>query len=98
MRLATLNPKLTHSPYATAYTHQLSFDCPRCGKPFLISANLIIGPPPGTQGVWGLTLPSEPSGDGWDGVTVTPSIQNNNHGPKKACGFHCSIINGEVLP
>lgn len=98
MRPATLSPRLLHSPTASLYTHQLAFDCPKCGRPYLITANLVIGAPPGIPGVWGLTLPDVPSGDGWDGVTVTPSIQTNTHGRKKLCGFHCSIVNGEVLP
>jgi hypothetical protein len=49
-------------------------------------------------GIWCLTLPELPSGDGWNGVTLMPSIRNGHHGRKKRCGYHCSIVNGDVLP
>ena len=95
MRLATLNPKLTWSDFGG---HCLAFDCPKCGSPYRIEVHCVIGEPPGTSGWWGITLPDRPSGDGWNGVSVKPSIQNNNHGRKKECGFHCTITDGEVGP
>lgn len=96
MRLAELNPSLHWSPHARGYTHQLQFDCQKCGPPHKILVCCAMAEP--TPGVWKLTLPETVSGDGWNGVTLTPSINSATHGRKKVCGQHCSIIDGEVLP
>jgi hypothetical protein len=93
MRLGLLNPKLSRGePY-----WQLTFDCPRCGPPFRVFVCVLPGPAPNIPGVWGITLPPGRELDDWSGVTLTPSIQNNHHG-RATCGFHCSIIDGEVHP
>lgn len=98
-RLASLHPMLTQSTLARGYTHELAIDCPSCGPPYrLIIQVALNAPPPGPAGIWGLRVPSVPSGDGWDGVTMTPSFQNANHGRKKTCAVHFSIIDGEVVP
>lgn len=98
MRLAAFNPMLHWSPDAVGYTHQLELDCPSCGPQYRLLICCVIGSPPGTAGVWGLTVSGAPSGDGWDGVSLAPSFQNNNHGRKKPCAVHFSIANGEVIP
>lgn len=99
MRLSTLNPKLRWSPTGNGYTHQLEFDCPKCGPPhrILVCCSATVAPG-AVPGVWKLSYPETPSGDGWDGVTLEPSIGNRDHGKNKQCGYHCSIISGEVLP
>ncbi len=101
MRLADLHPSLTQSigvPGAV-YTHQLMIDCPTCGSVYRIAINVVINAPqPGCAGVWSLRLPPAPSGDGWDGVTMSPSYQSLTHGRRKACAAHFSIINGDVVP
>lgn len=98
-RLAALHPSLTQSVGAVGYTHQLALDCPSCGAVYRIVANVVLNaPPPGLAGVWGLQVPAIPSGDGWDGVTMSPSYQNHHHGRRKVCNVHFSILNGEVVP
>lgn len=99
-RLATLHPTLTPTVLDTAdYTHQLVMDCPSCGPTYPLTICVVLNaPPPGHASVWSLQLPVTPSGDGWDGVTLFPSFQNANHGRKKPCNVHFSIINGEVVP
>jgi hypothetical protein len=97
VRLASLHPQLVQSPMATSYTHQLLIDCPACGPTYRLIICVVLGEPTGHPGVWGLQLPAVPAGDGWDGVTMSPSHQNNGHGRKKDCAAHFSIINGEVV-
>jgi hypothetical protein len=99
VRLAALHPMLTQSHGSFGYTHQLEMDCPACGPQYRMAICVVLNvPPPGRSGVWALQLPAVPSGDGWDGVTMSPSVQNSNHGRKKACTVHFSIVNGEVVP
>lgn len=98
-RLASLHPSLTQSVGADGYTHQLALDCPSCGSVYrLVICVVLNAPPPGRAGVWGLQVPATPSGDGWDGVSMSPSFQNSNHGRKRLCHVHFSIVNGEVVP
>jgi hypothetical protein len=97
MRLSTLNPSLTQSPLADGYTHQLAMDCPSCGAPYRLVICVVLNvSAPGRAGVWGLQVPAVPFGDGWSGVTLSPSFQNHSHGRKKTCAVHFSIVDGEV--
>jgi len=99
VRLAALHPLLHWAPGGNGYTHQLQIDCPKCGPRYRLILNCSESVAPGTApGIWRITLPGAPGGDGWDGVTLAPSVNNSNHGPRKACGQHFSIINGEVVP
>ena len=88
MRLSAFNPQLG--------ARELTFDCPKCGKPYRVSVH--ISPSAPSAGFWQISLPPQPMGeDGWDGVTISPSIINENHGRKKSCGWHGSIINGNII-
>jgi hypothetical protein len=96
MRLAQLNPTLHWSPGAKEHTHQLEFDCPRCGPPFRIMVNCSTEKMRAEGGVWKITIAEPTDGDYWGCVSLTPSIHNHNHGRKKPCGFHCVITDGEL--
>lgn len=94
MKLADLNPSITGT---TGGLNELTFDCPKCGKPYRIRIVMRLNGPTGGErpGVWSWTFDEN---DIAKGITVSPSIQNNDHGRKKSCGYHCSILNGEIVP
>lgn len=97
MRLSQFNPALLWCPDGRGYSYQLAFDCPTCGPPHRIMICCRTTGEP-TPGIWHITIPAEPTGDGWNGLTVRPSIQNHDHGHKKTCAHHCSVVAGELLP
>lgn len=78
--------------------YSLSFVCPACGPPYRVLID--VGP---TVSENPRTWKAEPLPEaGWtDHVTITPSIDNTKagHGRKHpTCGFHGTIIKGEVVP
>jgi Family of unknown function (DUF6527) len=94
VRFADLNPKITGS--GIVGVNELSFDCPKCGKPFRVDIHCRLnGPADQAKAIWAwsgdFTKPS------YDSVSIQPSISNHHHG-RKECGWHGSITNGEVLP
>jgi len=97
MRLAAFNPSLVWcAPSGSGlYEWQLSFDCPLCGpwyKIILCCSRV----KPSSEGVWWISIPEVASGDGWNGITLTPSVNNSNHGRKKVCGYHFFLIDGDL--
>lgn len=93
MRLAELNPTCVSGPMVNGHgTATLSFDCPRCGAPHRIA--ILVGNVIQADTIWKMNVPS---GGDLTLVTVQPSINNHYHAKMKPCGWHGSIINGEVL-
>lgn len=93
MRLTQLNPKCVAGPTVEGHgTATLSFDCPRCGPPHQVS--VLVGETNVTEYVWKMTVPTE--GD-YSNITIEPSINNHYHARMKPCGWHGTIINGEVV-
>lgn len=87
MKFSSLNPKISGT--------DISFDCPKCpGQRVWISA--LYRQPPDPTGRWSWTAPDDGSG-GYDAITITPSINNHHHG-KIPCGWHGSIVNGDIVP
>ncbi len=83
-----LNPLLNHSEIG----HQLVFNCPHCKE--LVSIYVAVnGSPSENPRVWGLTNFQ----NGWDNVTITPSIGNHPVG-RKTSNCHFSVINGKIIP
>lgn len=94
MKLSDLNPQITgNSPDGV---NQIIFDCPKCGKPYRILILAKFNQPHGPAGYWSWTFDVNAT-NGYDAITITPSINNPNHGRKKLCGWHGSIVNGEVI-
>lgn len=72
-------------------TSTLTFDCPKCGPPNQVSilvSDRVIAPY-----VWKMIINHED----YERITVEPSISNHYHAKMKPCGWHGSIINGEVV-
>lgn len=86
MKFSTLNPLISAT--------DIIFDCAKCGPPHRvwIAARYRQSP---IQGTWSWTAPDDGSG-GYDAITISPSIDNHSHGRKKQCGWHISVVNGEV--
>jgi hypothetical protein len=109
MRLADLSPNVrqimkatTQHPVMMAPTEdwELSFWCPRCGKPFACSILLGESVREEEPRRWQAT-PMPGATDWFERVTITPSINYTvaAHGPKKpACAFHGSIVDGFIVP
>lgn len=85
MKFSELHPKISET--------DITFDCLKCGPPHRVGIsarhNGAIEP-----GVW--TWSCSGSEQGYDGITISPSIQSITHG-RKPCGWHVSIVNGEVI-
>lgn len=93
MRLADLNPSCVAGPVVQGLgTATLSFDCPRCGPPNRIA--ILVGDTMQVDRVWKMTMPT--NGD-LTLITVGPSINNHYHARMVPCGWHGSIVNGEIL-
>lgn len=85
MDFSELNPKISGT--------DISFDCAKCGHPhrIWIAARYRQAP---SVGVWCWDAPVD-SPNGYNAITITPSINNHHHG-RKSCGWHVTITNGEV--
>jgi len=85
MKFSSLNPVISGP--------DITFDCAKCGPPHRIWIAARYRQPP-IPGVWSWTAPDSAEG-GYDGITITPSINNLTHG-RKPCGWHINVINGDV--
>lgn len=93
MELAELSPSCVSGPVVNGHgTATLSFNCPRCGPPHRIA--ILVGDTVQANRVWKMSVPRNGN---LTLVTVEPSINNHYHARMKPCGWHGSIINGEVL-
>lgn len=93
MKLASLNPECVSGPVVVGHgTATLSFNCPRCGPPHRIL--VLVGEHVIADHVWKMIVPT---GNDLTSITVEPSINNHYHARMKPCGWHGTIINGEVL-
>ena len=93
MKLADFDP--CWSPSMIAGVKQLRFMCPLCGPPYLISVLCRLNGPQ-EPGIWACA-PDIGTINWQHGLTLSPSIVNSNHGRKKTCGWHGSVINGELI-
>lgn len=78
--------------------YQLTFVCPRCGSPRVVSIRIGAAADAGLHRWAARPMPDGPD---WPArVTISPSIDNTTagHGEGRACAFHSNIINGEVIP
>lgn len=92
MKLSELNPRMT----GNGPLNQLVFDCPKCGPPYIISVHCHRADADDKRRIWKWSVPDGQFG--WDVFSLSPSINNRDHGRKKLCGCHLSIVNGEVVP
>lgn len=80
-------------------TWRLSFTCPKCGPPFIVTVH--IGPSRlETPRRWQWNHVPETEGF-TDRLTLLPSINNVGvgHGPRHpSCSFHANIVNGNIVP
>ena len=81
--------------------YDLSFVCPACGFPFVIGIR--VGPEVKDKPVrcWRYNIEPYSTSDWMERFTLQPSIDNTKagHGRKHPnCGFHGSIVNGEIVP
>lgn len=93
-RLVDLNPQMTGNATGSRGYNTLTFDCPRCGPPYVIG--IAVHMPeyhkvPAQIPAWTLHI-----NGGWERSTLEPSIDNPNHGRRKACGWHGHITDGQV--
>jgi hypothetical protein len=97
MKFSALNPQMTGTSDLGdgEAKNELTFDCPKCGPPYRISIHCHQGEPDAARALWKWAMP--PGVNDWDRITIDPSISNHHHG-RKPCGYHLSVINGEVVP
>lgn len=88
MKFSTLNPVISAT--------DITFDCVKCGPPYKVWISARYRQPP-QEGIWCWDAPEPNSANfnGYDSITITPSIRNHHHG-KKLCGWHLSVNDGEV--
>lgn len=78
---------------------ELMFDCPLHGSPYRVCIKVGPNSPDPTIPMWQWNC--SPDGALWpDKLTIRPSIQMPHamgHGHRKDCGWHGSVVNGEIV-
>ena len=101
MKLAELNPMIHGG--INWRPSELLFDCPlHPGERIYVHIRMPgqvvkVESPEGLKDISNLCWEWTATLLDWSDFNLRPSIQNHHHG-KKDCNFHCSIVNGEILP
>lgn len=91
MKLSDLNP-LLGSYRAGDKSWELGIDCPCCCHRFSIR----VSEAPAVHPVWQIT--GMGSQQGWDGISVSPSINNHQRARNwPECSAHFTITDGQVV-